>query len=781
MISEELIDAQLSLERDQIALGLQKLKDNTLQAERKTYASSTVYGAASIAQLHPIISARLEGTRDRISNGTNGRLFAEINQYLDSVETEVIVAIGLRIFFDQIFCPDAEKQRTTTLCMAIGSHIERECQMRSYAKADPDYLDTVKRFYWHSAVGTDQKFRVTQLLFNRKEISWKSWPQPVKLKLGGWIADAICIESGWFVTHEVKANKKSISRFSPTPDFLAQREELMAQAAYLSPLMWPMLIPPAPWTPEDRGGYLLNEVAPDSHLIRRKPGGARSIAPDSTPFQFINNLQNVAYRMNTFVVDVAEVLFERQTPVGSFKPVTILELPPKPLDIATNRDAWKTYCREAAGVYNLNAAAVRQSVRTRCTMEMVARFKDTPRYFIPWSYDYRGRVYPLPSYLGPQDTDFGKSLVRFAEEAPVTDDSEFWLAFHVATTYGLDKSTITERHEWVRLNNDLISHVATDPLGNQSDWECAADPWQFLAACDEFYRCCIARTSKTTGLPVGLDATCSGLQILAGLARDRSTARLVNVIPGERPSDAYRAVAEEAAKSLPPELASQMDRKKVKRTVMTIPYNAKPFSNRSYIRQAFKESGVKLEREQLQKITKSVIDAMNQIVPGPMAVMRWINSEVSEALKRGVTEFTWTTPSGFPVSQKLQKWQTVRVQMALLGVCNLRCPVGPTDQIDAPRHRAATAPNLIHSLDASLIHLAFAQFALPFTVIHDCVLARATDIGLVNQSLRQSFVEIFSTRNYLQEFAAQIEATEPPPIIGDFDPSEVSDSTYFFC
>ena len=39
-----------------------------------------------------------------------------------------------------------------------------------------------------------------------------------------------------------------------------------------------------------------------------------------------------------------------------------------------------------------------------------------------------------------------------------------------------------------------------------------------------------------------------------------------------------------------------MDRKVTKRTVMTVPYNAKPFSNRGYIREALKEKGVEVDK-----------------------------------------------------------------------------------------------------------------------------------------------------------------------------------------
>ena len=68
-----------------------------------------------------------------------------------------------------------------------------------------------------------------------------------------------------------------------------------------------------------------------------------------------------------------------------------------------------------------------------------------------------------------------------------------------------------------------------------------------------------------TSLPVATDATCSGLQILAGLARDRSTAKLVNVPPSDRPQDAYKVVAT-AAPHCPKSIQPYMDRKTVKRS-----------------------------------------------------------------------------------------------------------------------------------------------------------------------------------------------------------------------
>ena len=44
-----------------------------------------------------------------------------------------------------------------------------------------------------------------------------------------------------------------------------------------------------------------------------------------------------------------------------------------------------------------------------------------------------------------------------------------------------------ERLEWVDNNITLITLIACDPIRYMSEWEAADEPWQFLAACDEYY------------------------------------------------------------------------------------------------------------------------------------------------------------------------------------------------------------------------------------------------------------------------------------------------------
>jgi len=773
------IDEQIQLERDAIAQGLKRLHKNTYDLENKSYASATVYGAASIDTLLPLVVARIQDTTNRIKEGKTGAAFKEIQQYLSDVEPLAAAALSIKLTFDKVFSYKDKSNQAVNVCDSIGLAIEQECQMRHYETHAPGLLHTLKENYWHRSIGTQQKVVVIQTLMNRYDVKpWKPWGRANRIKLGGWLLDCIMQSSGWFTKNMQREGRKTVHYVVPTPEFLEIKDAVMRDAELFSPLAWPMLIEPNDWTNEKCGGYILNEVMKGHDMVRRSD---RTRIQGERPIEFLNRIQKVAYRLNPFIVGVAEELDRLERAIGKFLPIIHHDLPPKPVDIATNKEARHNYNRQAAEVYNLQAQEFKKSCRTRMTMEAVERFKDKDKFFIPWSFDYRGRAYPIPAFLTPQDTDFGKSLLRFAEEAKIDKNAEKWLAFQVATTYGRDKDTIDDRLDWVKNNTHIISMVACDPIRHIHEWEAAAEPWQFLAACDEYYHCVLIKDRTTTGGIVATDATCSGLQILAGLARDKSTASLVNVIPSTKPQDAYAVVANTAAPFCPNSIRNHMDRKVVKRVVMTVPYNAKPFSNRGYIKDALKEKGIEIDKDDLTKTVVAVRNAMDEVVPGPMAVMSWIESEVANAIDRGKTKLTWTTPSGFVVNQKLMKKETVYIKLQLMGDCKLTVATQDSDKVDKQHHKNATAPNLIHSLDASLLHFSALAFDAPIALIHDSVLCRATDMELLSFIVRKTYMHLFAEHDYLQDFATQIEAETDPPIIGDLQPESVIESTYFFC
>ena len=785
MVTPELIEKQIQLEREAIAYGLKRLHRDTHNVESREYASASVYGAAGINTLLPRIVEHIEETRLRIMRGKTGAAFKEIAHYLKDIETEVAAVIACKLTFDKVFSYKDEANLTTNVAQSIGQALEQECQMRYYETNHPGLLKFLKEKYWHKCCGTQQKFIDVRTMMNRRGVKWDSWSRVTRVKLGGWLLDCVMTASGWFEKYIQRTGRKTSVYVVPTAEFMDIKDEVMANAELFSPAAWPMLIPPDDWSNENLGGYKLNEVMAGHEMVRRGFDGGR--IQGETPIAFLNKVQKVAFTLNPFTVKVAEHLQEQGICVGKFLPIVDIPLPPKPVDIADNEEARFAWRKAAAEVRNKNAASFKQSCRTRMTMETVERYKDVERFYLPWSFDYRGRAYPIPAFLTPQDTDFGKSLLLFAEPSFMTDYAEEWLAFQVATTYGHDKLPIGERVAWTKSNHNLIERIADDPIGNLCEWEGAEEPWQFLAACEEYAACVIKCDRHFTNLPVATDATCSGLQILAGLARDANTARLVNVLPSDKPQDAYKEIAEVAKPNVPDCLKQHMDRKVTKRTVMTVPYNAKPHSNRQYIRDALKEKGVEVETADLTATVNAVRDAMDVVVPGPMRVMKWIEKEVGKAIRKGKKKLVWTTPSGFTVTQYLMKKDVQTVKLQLLGRCEIQVADGvklddngnPIPDIN--KHKNCTAPNLIHSLDASLLHLTLQTWLAPIAVIHDSVLCRATDMSDLSTLVRKTYLDLFAEHEYLNEFAEQIEAETDPPIIGDLNAAEVMESTYFFC
>ena len=128
-----------------------------------------------------------------------------------------------------------------------------------------------------------------------------------------------------------------------------------------------------------------------------------------------------------------------------------------------------------------------------------------------------------------------------------------------------------------------------------------------------------------------------------------------------------------------------------------------------------------------------------------------------------------------------EKRKTQEIKLILLGRCKIAVATDEEAKVDRAHHKNATAPNLIHSLDASLLHLSALRFNAPLALIHDSVLCRATDMSILSNVVRETYMFLFAEHDYLTCFAQQIGAETEPPIIGDLEPSRVIESTYFFC
>ena len=778
MATKEQLARQYQRELSARTEAINRLRERTRQAEDRSYASSTVYGSAFIKAGLEKITQEISSKLHRISQGWATEKAAAVVP-IKNCDPSILALITAKGVLDVLGARRIEKPTYAYVTTHIGRLVHDQIMLDQFEAANPD-LFALTKLTIHAHKGYLYKVQRFRAAMRKAEYQPEKWSSAVKCLVGGWLVDCLARSTGWVASRTVsKGGKQELTVLTYSAEFLEAKEALLEQAEGFAACLWPMLCEPNDWNEGNDGGYLTNELRRLNKLVRVTIPRRCPVVRESAALVMLNRLQKVPYRINPEILDIANFCMEHRISVGKFRAEEPTPPPPKPDPWETASDEDKiAYRRARTEIEDNNSALAQKNYRTTECLFVANKYKDDT-FWIPWSFDFRGRVYPIPTSLSPQGTDFDKSLVYFFEEGPVND---WWLGFQVATTWGLDKAPMEDRINWAKDNHDFISMIASDPKGTISTWSGAEEPWCFLAAAIEYYHCVITKTKQTSGLPVSVDATCSGLQHLSALALDRTAAEMVNVVPTPRPSDGYAIVAEKAKEQLPEHLHPLITRKVTKRTVMTTPYGVTENSARDYIRQELK--GVELEKGELQAIVKAIYRyGVRQIFAGPCKSMEFIQKVADEVIKSGQSRVEWITPSGFPVVQEYRRNDCERVNTKLLGQRVRTHLLKPFEerQIDLNKAKTAASPNLIHSLDAALLHLVFAEWSDPFTVIHDCVLGRSCDMDKMGEAIRDKFVEIYS-EPVLKNWADQLNADFDESVMQNtLDINDVQNSAYFFC
>jgi DNA-directed RNA polymerase len=778
MATTEQLARQLQRELDARSEAIKRLRERTRNAEERAYASSTVYGSAFINMGLDLITNEISSNLSRIAAGSASQ-FAQDVKVIENCDPSVLALITAKGVIDILGVKRIDHLTYQAATTHIGALVYHQVMLDQFCNKHSDLFNKV-RLSIHDHKGYSYKVQRYRAVMRRHEIEPLKWSTSTKHKVGGWLLDRLAKATGWVTTRTgYKAYKDTCIFLVYQPDFIKAKEALLAQAEAFAGCMWPMLCEPNDWNGEFKGGYLTNDLRKLTKLVRTRDFRGSSLIQDSKALVMLNLLQKVPYRINDRVLELANFCMEHRSTVGKFRAEEPTPPPPKPEPWETASEEDKlSYRRMRTEIEDRNSSLAQKNYRTTEALYVANKYKGET-FWIPWSFDFRGRVYPIPTSLSPQGTDFDKSLIYFEEEGPI---NEWWLAFQVATTYGLDKHPMETRIEWVNENHEFLSYLATDPEGTISEWSRVEEPWCFIAAVLEYYQCVITKTKKTSGLPCSVDATCSGLQHLSALALDRVSAEMVNVVPTDKPSDGYRIVAEKAKEILPEHLHQHITRKTTKRTVMTTPYGVTENSARDYIRQELK--GIELEKGELQMIVKAIYRyGVRQIFNGPCRSMEFIQKVAGERIKDGATSIDWITPSGFPVHQEYRRDESERIVTKLLGqrIQARLLKEWEDRQIDLKKAKTAASPNLIHSLDAALLHLVFADWNRPFTVIHDCVLGRSCDMDDMGAAIRDKFVEIYS-QPVLKDWATQLGVDfDESVMLNTLDINDVQESAYFFC
>ena len=193
-----------------------------------------------------------------------------------------------------------------------------------------------------------------------------------------------------------------------------------------------------------------------------------------------------------------------------------------------------------------------------------------------FSFDSRGRMYPVAAVLSPQGADFERAALRFAEGTPLAgscvlrDGTEYtWskedppaLAIDVANKVGqAGKVSLQARADWTFRKLGFLREVAADWENSYREWREWDEPWAAVASVDEFLRVFNAVQSGdidgvTCRVMTEWDATSSGLQHLSAGTRCSELAPLVNICHNTDPGDIYSVVSTRAAEIVEEKLAT---------------------------------------------------------------------------------------------------------------------------------------------------------------------------------------------------------------------------------
>jgi DNA-directed RNA polymerase len=665
----------------------------------------------------------------------------------------------------------------------------------------------------------------------------EGWPDSSSRKVGAWIVNSIqtvfkaLAEADLLVYVKIPTKGRwTADAYALNPDLRDLEHNTQIQKGLSANYKDnPMVCPPADWYLERPGGFLSNAATHRYPLVRR---GIPTV-PSEAAIDALNRIQQTAWRINPFVLEQLSYFYHRGESINSsdpFKPYLAPEeheiprLPPQLAELPAlgsgindaeeyhlikqheERDRLKAQIHDW---HDRQASRRRNSRNHQLVYSAATKFSREERFWMPWSFDFRTRMYPI-SILNPQQGNHVNALLMFAdgyrfraEDGTITDESTHnWLAIHVATTKGFSKETFEGRVAWVEANHKEITAVATDPLGRgRMYWtEEADESWVYLAACREYYECFIAKTKDVTHLPCGIDATASGLQILGALMGDESTCKLVNVVSTGKPSDLYQAIIDKTIKLIKDDRPrrrgiplDKLSRSVAKAPTMTLAYGSTEWRRKNQVFDACNGKrglDLGLKWEKIDYIAKKLDESIALVIPGVTTTLKWLTETAVAAMKLDKTKLmvSWMTPTGSIIQQAYFIPKLARVKTVALGMTRYTKArtFENSEQPDYGKVESSTAANFVHSMDAALIQFSVNAVTFPLSATHDCVYARAgEDMTRMAKEVREGFISVIEA-DPLKQFAEMNGVPDLYAVIAskrnnEFKVNRVRRSRYFFC
>lgn len=797
------IERQMQLEEEMRGLGQARYLKHMTAAEEATLPPGQLMLRNTVRPLSDAIREWAEELRKG-----NPRRFASILRHIEKVGFDESAFLTMRHAVNAI----SGRMKATLFALQLGKDLEEELNYRDFKKADPSGFKRVSEMVQQSG---SAKYRTTVLTMMQKRagISGQNWSKEEKLKLGTKLMELAIESTGIIELVTVIEGKNNSTHYIMGTD--KAREWVTKQHTYcqvMSPLFLPMLCQPNDWISPTAGGYftVTNQLVktPNRNYLEELHHVDMPVV-----YKAVNAMQGTKWRINKRIYSVMKELWELGGDRAGLPNKDPKPIPNKPLDIDTNEESLKDWKRKAKHIHNYNNRNLSKVVSVAQKLWVAEKYLEEEEFYYVWTLDWRGRAYPVGTFVHPQSDDSGKALLEFAEGKPLGEYGVKWLAIQLANTWGNDKVAFADRVQWAEDNTPDLLAYAMDPVSN-TGWMQADSPFCFLAACFEWLGFTMSGESHICNLPIQADGSCNGLQNFSAMLRDPVGGKATNLVPADKPQDIYGMVAVESNKIIEkdflrgvPEAAvfvGKVDRKLTKRNTMTLPYAVTKYGMKDQLVEEFRkmaDAGNPIDFQGLPDYQCAIYlagvnyEAIGKVVVAARQAMDWLKEVATIAASDGLP-VVWTNPAGMPIQQAYMETSGKRIVVTVGGKRTNFFLKVDGKHLNGRKQAAGISPNLIHSMDsghmAQTINKCVNYGITDYSFIHDSFGTHACDMDDLSYALREAFVEQYSEDllgKFRDEIVEQLErsgahelvAKIPPiPEMGDLDLEAVKDSEYFF-
>lgn len=824
---EATIEKQIELENEVKEETIQRYINELTSAINQDRFDGTTEGTSLIKVTLPLYTAALSEFLNSDHRGEIKKdkdllllMFTKTNVLALTVLSTVISLLG-----------NPKPQGTVQIALAIVNKLKTLDLYNNITEHNPKFIAYLGNEF-KRANKRRKEFLIKKHIEDLKDFDSYSKDKKIATRIGALLID-ILINSGANIVEKYtafnsKGNKQYYLRLtdSATNSILTIGRNNLANIMSIANRL-PMIVEPIAYDSSLKGGYINDKIPlmKSIHKIQRDFTKSKDL---SKVLPIVNKLQSVSWRFNRRIVDLITDIFEsNMVDHSNMSRLTKLigDLPTaNNIDIKDiirkedygelidgwqlEREAYHNYTKDKNEMSIILDKEKGKRLALIFALGVYTKLADYDNIYFPQQLDYRGRIYPKPTFLSVQQPSYIKAMLEFSNGEYLTETGVEGLKIHIANSYGFDKVSFKDRIRWVEENIEKILEAAQDPIESCYYWNEADSPFEFLAGC-------MALDDHLKGLkvhlPTGFDSTCSGIQVYSGLLMDKVGAESVNVVntyneDGEViRADIYDKISKKVNQYLeegdyPIEfefkdaegverrvstaieahsIVGKITRGLVKRNVMTFVYSVTFRGMQDQLRSELEDmkfAGNQFWEGEFWVVVRLIATlnhkAITELIHGGVLGQEYFKDCVKD-LKEPAC---WTTPIyNFPIMQSSFKFETHRYK-TFLGQLSVQYQ---TDKLDTRSQSNAIAPNIIHSLDSTILYGAVDRFKGDIGTIHDCFLVHPNNWKEIQRCFKESYIEIMEAKP-LETIGKQLDPNGivEVPWIGTLDLEDVRKATY---